>query len=132
MISLWEDTTKMPSFPKLDQDIKTDVLIIGGGMAGVLCAYMLNAAGVDYVLAEAESIGMGITKNTTAKITAQHGLIYKKLIKEFGIQKAKQYLDLNLRAVETFRTLCEDTDCGFENRDAYVYSISSRKRSWKR
>ena len=36
MISLWEDTTKMPSFPKLDQDIKTDVLIIGGGMAGVL------------------------------------------------------------------------------------------------
>ena len=51
MISLWEDTTKMPSFPKLDQDIKTDVLIIGGGMAGVLCAYMLNAAGVDYVLA---------------------------------------------------------------------------------
>ena len=106
MISLWEDTTKMPSFPKLDQDIKTDVLIIGGGMAGVLCAYMLNAAGVDYVLAEAESVGMGITKNTTAKITAQHGLIYKKLIKEFGIQKAKQYLDLNLRAVETFRTLC--------------------------
>ena len=127
MISLWEDTTKMPSFPKLDQDIKTDVLIIGGGMAGVLCAYMLNAAGVDYVLAEAEYIGMGITKNTTAKITAQHGLIYKKLIKEFGIQKAKQYLDLNLRAVETFRTLCEDTDCGFENRDAYVYSVSSRE-----
>ena len=127
MISLWEDATKMPSFPKLDQDIKTDVLIIGGGMAGVLCAYMLNAAGVDYVLAEAESIGMGITKNTTAKITAQHGLIYKKLIKEFGIQKAKQYLDLNLRAVETFITLCEDTDCGFENRDAYVYSVSSRE-----
>lgn len=127
MISLWEDTTKMPLFPKLDQDIKTDVLIIGGGMAGVLCAYMLNAAGVDYVLAEAESIGMGITKNTTAKITAQHGLIYKKLIKEFGIQKAKQYLDLNLRAVETFRTLCEDTDCGFENRNAYVYSVSSRE-----
>ena len=127
MISLWEDTTQMPSFPKLDQDIKTDVLIIGGGMAGVLYAYMLNAAGVDYVLAEAESVGMGITKNTTAKITAQHGLIYKKLIKEFGIQKAKQYLDLNLRAVETFRTLCEDTDCGFENRNAYVYSVSSRE-----
>lgn len=99
MISLWEDQTKMPSFAKLNKDIKTDVLIIGGGMAGVLCAYMLEHAGVDYALVEAEEIGKGITKNTTAKITAQHGLLYSKLIKEFGAEKAKQYLEMNLNAV---------------------------------
>ena len=78
----------MPSFPKLDQDIKTDVLIIGGGMAGVLCAYMLNAAGVDYVLAGGGVCRYGYHEKTqTAKITAQHGLIYKKLIKEFAFKR---------------------------------------------
>ena len=74
MASLWEETWKHPAFPPLDGDADTDVLIIGGGMAGILCAYRLHQAGVPYLLAEAESIGNGTTKNTTAKLTSQHGL----------------------------------------------------------
>lgn len=126
MLSLWEDTTKMPAFKNLGKDIKTDVLVIGGGMAGVLCAYMLNQAGVDYTLVEANNICGGITKNTTAKITAQHGLLYHKLISEFGAEKAKQYLDMNLNAVDKFRELCSNINCDFENKDSYVYSLESK------
>ena len=88
MDSLWTDTAKAPSFPALERDIRTDVLIIGGGMAGVLCAQLLHRAGVDYVLAEADTVGGGITKNTTAKITSQHGLLYADLAQRFGLEKA--------------------------------------------
>lgn len=91
MESLWERTWKRTEFTRLEKDIKTDVLIIGGGMAGILCAYMLHHAGIPYVLAEAETICSGITKNTTAKITAQHGLIYDKLLRVFGTDRARQY-----------------------------------------
>lgn len=126
MLSLWEDTVKMPSFSKLSADIKTDVLIIGGGMVGVLCAYMLNSAGVDCVLLEARKIGGGTTKNTTAKITAQHGLVYKKLIRQFGPEKAKQYLFENLKAVAFFIDLSKDIDCDLEIRDSYVYALNDR------
>ena len=42
MKSLWSKTVIMPDFPKLKGDVKTDVLIIGGGMAGILCAYINN------------------------------------------------------------------------------------------
>ena len=52
--SLWMATASAPRFDKLDGDIKTDVLIIGGGMAGVLCAYMLKEAGVDCILCESD------------------------------------------------------------------------------
>ena len=128
MGSLWEQTWEKPNFPAQDGDLSTDVLIIGGGMAGILCAYRLHCAGVPYVLAEAETICGGITKNTTAKLTSQHGLIYDKLISRFGIQRAKQYLAANQAALQTYRTLCRKIDCGFEEKAAYVYALDDRRK----
>ena len=92
MDSVWTQTGSLPGFEPLQKDLKTDVLIIGGGMAGLLCAFQLSQAGVDCALAEADRICGGITKNTTAKITSQHGLIYHKLIDTFGTEKARLYL----------------------------------------
>ena len=54
MQSVWTDSVNFPNFDKLKKDIRTDVLIIGGGITGLLCAYQLHQARVDYVLVEAE------------------------------------------------------------------------------
>ena len=128
MNSIWTETAQAPSYGQLNEDLKTDVLVIGGGIAGILCAYMLKKAGVDYVLVEADRIGAGITKNTTAKITSQHGLIYHTLIKKFGREKAGLYLEANQSAVSKYRELCRDIDCDFEEKDAFVYSIDNPKK----
>ena len=128
MLSVWRDNSKLPEFEKLRGDLKTDVLIIGGGMAGILCAHMLEKAGVDYALAEAETICAGITGNTTAKITSQHGLIYDKLVREFSVEEARMYLSANEAALAKYRELCADIDCGFETKDSYVYSLSNRNK----
>lgn len=128
MDSIWSQTARLPTFNPLRSDLKTDVLIIGGGMAGLLCAYKLTRAGVDCALAEAKSICGGITKNTTAKITSQHGLIYDKLIREFGVERARLYLEANQAALEEYRSLCRGADCDFEEKDAFVYSTDSRKK----
>lgn len=128
MESLWEQTSRHTGFERLEQNMKTKVLIIGGGMAGVLCAYLLHQSGVPYVLLEAETIGNGITKNTTAKITSQHGLLYDKLIREFDVDRARQYLDANQAALQKYRELCRDIDCGFEEKTAYVYSLDDRRK----
>ena len=69
MNSLWKQTVRLPQFPTLETDAETDVLIIGGGMAGLLCAYRLKQAGVRCLLAEAQRICGGVTGCTTAKIT---------------------------------------------------------------
>ena len=128
MISIWSDTSNLPNFAALNEDIKTDVLIIGGGMAGILCAYQLAQQGVDYVLVEANAICSGITKNTTAKITSQHGLLYQKIEKEFNLESAAMYLKANQNALEQYRKLCQDMDCGFENKDNFVYSLEDPKK----
>lgn len=128
MKSVWSDHSNIPQFPQLHKDIKTEVLIIGGGMCGILCAYFLEQKGIDYVLVEGERIGQGITKNTTAKVTSQHGLIYDKLIKNAGIEKAKMYLQSNENALSKYRELCQNIKCDFEQKDAYTYSLSDRKQ----
>ena len=48
--SIWNDTVKIPEKEQLAQDIKTDVLIIGGGLCGILCAHFLQNKGIDYIL----------------------------------------------------------------------------------
>ena len=120
--SLWADTAKLPSFPRLEQDLKTDILIIGGGMAGLLCACALNRACADYALIEADSICSGVTRNTTAKITSQHGLIYDKLIREYDEETARLYYEANQAAISHFRKLAADYPCRMETKSAFVYT----------
>ena len=66
MLSMWRDTAAMPEYGRLEGDVRTDVLVIGGGMAGILCAHFLRQAGMDCVLAEADRLCAGTTGNTTA------------------------------------------------------------------
>lgn len=128
MRSIWEEAVQKPTFPALEKDISTDVLIIGGGIAGILCAYMLQQAGINYVLVDADSICCGITKNTTAKITAQHGLIYHTILKKHGSEYARLYLEANKMATDKFSSIARNIDCEFETKDSYVYSLDNPQK----
>lgn len=120
--TIWKNDVVMPEFPQLDHDITTDVLIVGGGMAGILCAHKLAMAGVDYALIEADRICSGVTRNTTAKLTSQHGLIYDKLLRMHGFQTARKYWQANEAAIAEFRKLAKSIQCDFVTTDNYIYS----------
>lgn len=122
--SVWTGSQVLPAFGKLQGKVKTDVLIIGGGLCGILCAYLLKEAGVDCILAEADRIGSGATCNTTAKLTFQHGLIYDRIRRTRGKETAAGYLQAGRDALAKYRELAETIDCDYEERDAYVYSLS--------
>ena len=123
MGSIWEQDVRRVDFEALEGDRKTDVLIIGGGIAGILCAYQLKNAGVDCLLVEAGEILCGITKNTTAKITLGHGLVYDKMIRRSGERYARLYAEAQMRAGREYQKLCTGIDCDYETRDSYVYSL---------
>ena len=128
MRSLWKATASLPEFPELVGDVRTDVLIIGGGIAGILTAYLLHEKGVKYVLVEKGRICSGTTGNTTAKITFQHGLIYDKILKSDGTEAARKYLAANRAAFDKYAELCGKTDCDYEIKDNYVYSTDDRRK----
>ena len=126
--SIWTENVTMPAFAPLEQNIKTDVLIIGGGMAGLLCAWKLQQAGVDYVLIEEDCLCGGVSRYTTAKITSQQGLMYDKLLRRFGVEKARMYYDANEAALACYRKLSKAIDCDFEEKDSYVYACDDFRK----
>lgn len=128
MNSIWNETTKLPTFPKFKGSAKTEVLIIGGGIAGILCAYFLEENGIDYMLVERDTICSGITENTTAKITSQHGLIYDRLYKSAGFEIARKYLEVNQNSVRKYLDMGKSIDCDMEIKPSYVYSIDGREK----
>ena len=126
--SVWSETTKRKCRPALTGDIAADVLVIGGGMCGILTAHRLQEAGLRCVVVEAKEVGGGATHNTTAKLTAQHGLIYADLIERFGLEKARQYYESNTRAIAQFHALSRQYPCDFEPQTAYVYATDDRRK----
>ncbi len=124
MKSIWNNIEK-PRFDTLDGEMKTDVLIIGGGLCGILCAYMLKNEGIDCIVAEADKICAGVTNSTTAKITFQHGLVYDKIINKYGAEKAYLYYESQREALEKLKSLASETD-DLEICNSFVYSLKDR------
>ena len=126
MESLWDKTANIPQFDPLTGDLQTDVLVIGSGITGLLCAKFLQDAGVSCTVIDAGKICQGITHNTTAKITVQHGLIYHKLICKYGTDIAQLYFRAQDQALKKYKQIASKIDCDFEEKDAFVYSLNSR------
>lgn len=124
----WLDSTSRPQFPGLDEDIEVDVAIIGGGMVGITCAYLLGQDKMKMAIIEADRILRGTTGHTTAKITSQHSLIYAELTKKLGEEKARQYAEANQAAIHTIGSIVRENDieCDFVELPAYVYTQSDK------
>lgn len=124
--SLWTDTTPGTDFPKLGHDLHVDVAIVGGGIAGLTTAMLLQEAGLKVVVVEARGIVTGVTANTTAKITALHGAIYKSLITAFGREGAQIYAQANQAAIDKIERFIdnEGIDCDFSRDFACTYTAS--------
>ncbi len=128
MDSIWDKDVQLPGFPQLEGELRTDVLIIGGGLAGLLCAWNLKQSGVDCVLIEQNRLMQGVSGRTTAKVTSQHGLIYHKLLNRFGAEQAQLYWQANEDALAQYEELAQEADFDFMPQSSYLYARLSREK----
>lgn len=125
MSSIWfQEAQNHNESKEISQSIKTEVAVIGGGLSGSLTAYRLQEAGVKVILLTKGDIGEGQSGNNTGKITAQHGCIYHKINRIFGLELTKQYARANEIAVEQYKNLIleKEIPCDFEEKSAFLYS----------
>ena len=124
--SFWRSSIEFPEFPSLDTDINVDVVIVGAGITGITSAFLLINEGLKVAVLEAGKILNGTTGHTTAKITAQHDLIYDEFIQNIGKSKARLYYEANTEALHFIKETVaqQNIDCDFSTQDAYIYATT--------
>ncbi|GIH76805.1 FAD-dependent oxidoreductase [Planobispora longispora] len=125
--SFWMESAEGGAYPALTHDIEVDVAVVGAGIAGLSAAWELTKAGRSVAVLEAGRVAAGVTGHTTAKLSAQHTLIYAKLRKSAGKEAAHLYARSQQEAVEHLaRTAAElGIDCDLERVPAFTYAESA-------
>ena len=134
MGTVWKYKSEI--YNKLSGDVRCDVVVVGGGLAGILTAYSLSRAGLKTVLLEAECIGNGQSRGTTAKITLCHGGNLAHIENTFGHDAAELFVKKHFGAIETFEKMIreENIECGFERLPTYLYALYGERhvrREWE-
>lgn len=124
----WIAQTEEIKFPQLQTQIEVDVAVMGGGIAGMTAAYIIQQSGLSVAVLEKNILARGTTGGTTDKVTAQHGLIYSYLVKHFGKTSAKLYATVYQNALTEMRKLInnERIDCGWQEKDNFVCTTNSK------
>lgn len=127
--SLWIDTATAPDrrLGSGTLPAETEVVVIGGGIAGLSAAYRLAETGIQVLVLEAAELVSGVSGNTTAKVTAQHDLIYADLLERKGADQARLYGLSQVAAVDWIEERARELaiECDFTRVDSYLYSCDS-------
>lgn len=126
--SIWIDKVKDIKLPSLKKDIECDILILGGGIAGLSTLYSLKDIDKRVILIDKDKCGLGVTSNNTGKLTYMQGLIYHKLEENYNTKVAKLYLDSQKEAIDTILKIIKDNDieCDLVKTKAYVFSNDNK------
>lgn len=125
-VSIWNKTAVAKHYPRLEQNLETDILIIGGGITGITCAYCLALRGAKPILIEAGRLCDGTTGNTTGKVTVQHDIIYSKIADKYNMKFARLYAESQNSALDFVKEQVrkEKIDCQFAENTAYIFASS--------
>ena len=109
-----QDSAAVPS--------RSDVVVVGAGLAGLLTAWLCAHSGLSVVVIEAGGAARRTTGHSTAKLTALHGLTYAELINGKGIEVASAYAAGNMVALDRFRQLIGELgiDCDLTEAEAFT------------
>lgn len=129
--SLWSITSTAPEFPKLNQTLNADVVVIGGGITGLTAAYLLKTENKKVILLEKEKLLSGETGKTTAHLTEIIDTRYRSIISNFDLETACKVADSSRQAIQFVSELVkkEKIECGFEFVPAYLYADQENQLS---
>lgn len=127
-ISIWESEVHSIAETKFKTQ-KYDVVIAGGGITGFSCALTLQQSGKKCLLLEAENIGFGSTGGTSAHLNTYFDAPFYKVIKDFGLEKAKLYSQTGKEAIEIIKSNIKEFDisCQFEDKTAYLFATEEKQ-----
>jgi glycine/D-amino acid oxidase-like deaminating enzyme len=127
--SFWTSTEKHMQYPRLKNEVQADVVVVGGGIAGITVGFVLQRAGHSVVVLEKNTIASGTTGGTTGKVTVQQDIFYADLVRQIGHKRASEYAKAYMQAFSDMEKLVETEliDCDWTTDDNYVYTTEDKR-----
>ena len=124
--SLWMATANTPIQSRLRESIRTEICIIGAGIAGLSTAYLLGLEGRSVVVLDDGLIGGGMTGRTTAHLTNAYDDRYAEIERLHGAEASRITAESHTAAIEKVGEIVarEEIDCDFERLDGYLFASS--------
>ena len=125
--SYWIRTSRLPPFPRLDKNITTDVVVVGGGLVGISTAHLLRNAGLDVVLLERNVCAAMDTGHTTAHLTLVTDEPLTTLVDSFGRETAFAVWDAGRAALDQIEANASDEgiECDFRRVPGFLHAALS-------
>ncbi len=124
MESVWTKDYKDNNLPKIENNLETPILIIGGGIAGLMCAYNLMKNKVKFILIDSKKLARGVSMYTTAQVSIAHGPLYEEINKKLGIKKAQIYLKSQKEGFDLIKEIIttEKIECDYKEESTILYT----------
>lgn len=121
--SLWSATCEIPDYPRLQKNLRTDVCVIGAGIAGVTTAYLLAKEGKKVVLIDDGAIGNGMTSVTSAHLSYVLDRRFYEIEQLHGEKGVRLAAESHLQAIDRIESNVNDEsiDCDFQRVDGYLF-----------
>jgi len=116
----------VPQYPKQRGSLQTDVIVIGGGLAGCMTAYAFAAAGIRVALLEENRIGQGSSGFSSGWISDDPGVSFQEVEDALGLRAARHGWQSWRRAALDFISLVKrlDLKCRFEQHGALLVAVT--------
>jgi len=89
---------RRPSFPRLRTSLQTRVVIVGGGLTGVACAWSLSAARIPVILLERDHVGGAATAATVGLVREDFDGLFGDTVRQHGLRSARTLWQMMRRA----------------------------------
>jgi glycine/D-amino acid oxidase-like deaminating enzyme len=120
--SLWEATAAVAEHPALAFNVRVNVAVIGGGVAGATSAYLLKRLGRTVALVDGYRCGLGQTGRTAGHVMAAPTLDVSSLVDRLGADRTRALWDAGGAAIARIRSIVRDEriNCQFAWVPAYL------------
>ena len=97
----------MLSVQPLAGEARSEVVVVGAGIAGISCAYHLEKAGFQVTVVEEQQVASGATNYSSGVLYFGSGTGFASAIELFGKDKAKQLWDESKAAIDDLASLAK-------------------------
>lgn len=121
----WPTTLRdKPVYPKMNNDMSCDVLIIGAGMSGALLTYKLAKEPLEVILVDKDCVGDGSSSANTGLLQYSNDKMLHSFAESIGEKDAVRFYRLCLKGMEELKEIASTLqyDIQFENRQSLYYA----------